>query len=203
MTMHNKRIIGLCGLIGSGKSECARILVECHGFKKISLGSRLKDVVSVLFDWPRNLLEGDTMESRAWRETELPEHNMTPRQVLQLIGTNALRDNFDPNIWAKIVKRQIEDSPHDKFVIDDIRFTNEINIIMDNEGSSLWHVMRDNQLVWWDAAIEAAKRDQPIFDEMGKPLHASEISWIKNYYKVDAVIKNDESLKERISSLIS
>ena len=53
-------IIGLCGLIGSGKGTVADILVDEHKFEKISFADKVKDAVSVLFDWDREMLEGET-----------------------------------------------------------------------------------------------------------------------------------------------
>ena len=40
-------IIGICGLIGSGKGTVADILVEQHNFTKISFADKLKDGVEV------------------------------------------------------------------------------------------------------------------------------------------------------------
>ena len=57
-------IIGICGLIGSGKGTVADVLVEEHKFEKISFADKLKDSVSILFDWPRDMLEGETPDSR-------------------------------------------------------------------------------------------------------------------------------------------
>ena len=82
-------IIGLCGLIGSGKGTVADILVDEHKFEKISFADKLKDAVSVLFDWDREMLEGETSESRFWREqedtfwTKETGRKITPRLVLQ------------------------------------------------------------------------------------------------------------------------
>ena len=42
-------IIGLCGFAGSGKGTLADILVENHGFRKISFATKLKDTASVIF----------------------------------------------------------------------------------------------------------------------------------------------------------
>ena len=63
-------IIGISGLIGSGKNTCAdfikEILPEYH-FEYLSFAARLKDMVAVLFNWDREMLEGKTEKSRAWR----------------------------------------------------------------------------------------------------------------------------------------
>ena len=61
-------IIGLIGFIGSGKGTAADILVKNHYFNKLSFADAVKDATSAIFGWPRHLLEGDTDESRAWRE---------------------------------------------------------------------------------------------------------------------------------------
>ena len=49
-------IIGICGLIGSGKGTAADILVEQHGFTKISFADKLKDGVATVFGWDREML---------------------------------------------------------------------------------------------------------------------------------------------------
>ena len=61
-------IVGLCGAQGSGKDTVANILVANYGFVRISFAAALKDVIAILFSWPRHMLEGDTPESRTWRE---------------------------------------------------------------------------------------------------------------------------------------
>ena len=63
-------IIGICGLIGSGKGTVSDHLVDTYGFEKISFADKLKDAVSELFGWNRPLLEGDTPGSRQWREEQ-------------------------------------------------------------------------------------------------------------------------------------
>ena len=61
-------IIGLLGFAGSGKGTVADILVS-KGFKKESFADPVKDAVAAIFGWERSLLEGDTDESRIFRET--------------------------------------------------------------------------------------------------------------------------------------
>ena len=61
-------IIGITGLIASGKDTAADYLIRFHGFKKLSYAGTLKDTVAAVFGWDRELLEGTTQSSRAWRE---------------------------------------------------------------------------------------------------------------------------------------
>ena len=83
-------ILGVTGLIGSGKDTIADYLVTEHGFKRISFAASLKDAVAAVFNWDRELLEGTTKQSRQWREQvdtwwadRLQMSNLTPRWVLQ------------------------------------------------------------------------------------------------------------------------
>ena len=62
-------IIGLVGFIGAGKTTVANILHEEHNFHKLAFSDTLKDVVSSIFGWDRELLSGDSVESREYRET--------------------------------------------------------------------------------------------------------------------------------------
>ena len=106
-------IIGICGLIGSGKGTVSDYLVEEYNFEKISFADKLKDAVSELFGWNRQMLEGDTPRSRQWREeidsfwTEETGREITPRLVLQEFGTDCMRNGFYDGIWVSMVKQRI------------------------------------------------------------------------------------------------
>ena len=91
------KVIGIAGLIGSGKDTVGDMLVNNHGFRRVSYASTLKDAVAVIFGWDREMLEGKTSSARAEREVKdewwsrklgMP---ITPRFVLQHIGTDVLR----------------------------------------------------------------------------------------------------------------
>jgi len=141
-------IIGICGLIGSGKGTVADILVE-QGFKKVSFADKLKDGVSTIFGWDRAMLEGDTDESRQWREqrddfwSNETEMEVTPRLVLQLFGTDCMRNGFDEGIWVSTLKKHLLDNPGN-YVIPDVRFANEQQMIRDIGGEIWWTKRGDN-----------------------------------------------------------
>lgn len=142
-------IIGVSGFKGSGKDTVANILVK-YGFYKLSFASPLKDIVAILFSWNRQLLEGDTEQSRTWREIPDPEwqwlagqgifkedKHITPRIALVRIGTDLYRNYVHQGIWTfslrkhmeKIKKEYQEKGIHLKgFILPDTRFINELSI---------------------------------------------------------------------------
>jgi len=60
--------IGLLGNIGSGKNTVAQYLAT-KGCIPTSFAGPLKDLCANVFGWDRDLLEGETDESRQFRET--------------------------------------------------------------------------------------------------------------------------------------
>jgi hypothetical protein len=137
-------IIGLVGKANSGKDTFSNFLVSHYNFKKLSFASSLKDALSVIFGWDRNLLEGETDESRNWRETIDPYWDLTPRRTMQIIGTNIFRNHFDRNIWIKSLLNKINNLPLDsKIVISDCRFINEIQSLKEF-GATIIRINRDS-----------------------------------------------------------
>lgn len=167
-------IVGICGLIGAGKDTIADYLVEKHKFKKLSFADKLKDSVSAMFDWDRSLLDGKTDESRSWREKEdefwSKEMNMsiTPRLVLQKFGTECMRDGFYDGIWVSLAKKKLIDNPDVKWVIPDVRFENEANMIKEI-GGEVWWVKRGQLPIWF--------RMYQDIGQTPKDIHASEWAW--------------------------
>jgi hypothetical protein len=185
------KIIGICGLIGSGKGTVADILEESHGFVKISFADSLKDAVAAVFGWQRSLLEGDTDESRAWREEvdvwwakRLGNPHLTPRWVLQYWGTEVCREGFHTDIWISSVERKIADLSRD-VVIPDTRFLNEVDMIQRLDGR-VWWVRRGRDPDWF-----SDYRQQGIEPNS---IHASEWAWARSEF--DAMIQNDGTLED-------
>lgn len=65
-------------------------------------------------------------------EFKLSEESMTPRKLLQLLGTEAGRKIIHPNIWVNSLFSDYE--PHSKWIITDVRFPNEAEAIKERGG---------------------------------------------------------------------
>jgi len=189
-------IIGICGLIGSGKGTVADILVD-QGFKKVSFADKLKDGVSTIFGWDRAMLEGDTDESRTWREqrddfwSAETKMEVTPRLVLQLFGTDCMRNGFDDGVWVSLLKKTILENPGN-YVVPDVRFENEIAMLRDI-GGEVWEVQRGSTPEWLiQYEITGV---EPI------EIHPSEWRWIKS--RKDVIIENNSTLAELNRQVLS
>ena len=205
-------IIGIAGLIGSGKGTVADILVEQHNFTKISFADKLKDGVASSFGWNRELLEGDTDESRAWRETvdefwtKETGREITPRLVLQEFGTDCMRNGFYDGIWVSLVKQEIINNPETNYVVPDVRFKNEIDVI-NNLGGKIWNVRRGELPTWWGYAIQDNHHpDSSLMKDYHPDVHQSEWRWIDKDDQFGNILHNDgsiEALYSKVSSTLS
>jgi hypothetical protein len=202
-------IVGLVGFIGAGKGTVADLLVERHGFFKESYANSVKDACASIFGWNRAMLEGDTPESRAWREqkdewwSEKLGKEFSPRLALQLMGTEAGRDVFHPDLWVHTVMRRCERAPWNNYVIADVRFPNEINAIV-NSGGKVIRVRRGEDPEWYALARECnTYNKQEIMRNAYPEVHFSEWAWIGAHY--DIVMDNNCSLDEltvRVDKLV-
>lgn len=198
-----RKIIGVVGFIGSGKGTIGDYLESKHGYQKMSFAASLKDAVSSIFVWPRHLLEGDTRESREWRETEDTYWSgkmgraITPRWVLQHFGTDLLREKFFKDIWICSMEKRLAET-QGPVVITDVRFPNEIEIITQQSGNIIW-VRRQPEPGWLDTALKDKNGMRARHN-----VHPSEYEWVgKHDYKV---IWNDstlDALKDKVDAVVS
>lgn len=204
-------IIGLVGLIGSGKGTVANMFVE-RGCIEDSFAAPLKDLSASIFGWPRDMVEGDTIESRDFRETpdlywarKLGIPNFTPRLALQLIGTDVLRTHFDPNIWLHSLEYRIMKQGTDEpcTVVSDARFKNELDLIKEMGGVVIW-VQRGELPEWFETAKTAHTNaiSHKIMKTKYADVHESEWNWAG--HPVDYIITNNgsiESLAKQVENI--
>lgn len=197
-------IVGIVGFISSGKGTVGEIFCE-NGFVKDSFAKPVKDAVSVMFGWPRELLEGDTEYSRKWREepdsfwSEKFCREFSPREALQLMGTEAGRNTFHPDLW---VISLLNRSKGKDVVITDVRFKNEINHIHENDGVII-RVKRGEDPDWFD--LLSSETDEFYREQImkGRGVHRSEWDWVGCEF--DYVVENDATihqLRQKVENIL-
>lgn len=201
-------VVGLIGLIGSGKDTAADYLVDNMGFRRISFAGALKDAVAAVFGWDRELLEGRTKQAREWREQvdqwwaqRLGLPKLTPRWVLQYWGTEVCRHGFHDDLWVACVENRLRQTDTN-VVITDCRFPNEIAAIK-NQNGIVANICRGKNPSWYDTALRANAGDKQALKYMNEHVHKSEWAWVGT--KFDAVVDNNGSIEElhvQIKSLV-
>ena len=186
----SKRIIALTGLKGSGKDTTADYIIKNYpNWEKDSFAAVLKDITSVLFGWDRKMLAGETVEDRAKRE-EKDEYwskkfgrDITPRNMLQFLGTDVLRIHLHEDIWVNALERKILNTDKN-IIITDCRFKNEIDMLR-QLGGLVIRVEREPLPDWFRRCEEIGKYQLEgglldlywDIDELQK-VHRSEWDWI-------------------------
>jgi hypothetical protein len=192
-------IIGVCGFIGSGKDTVADYLVNTHCFRRESFAATLKDAVSAVFGWDRDMLEGRTRSSREWREqpdawwSQRLGREITPRWVLQHWGTDLCRAHFHDDIWIASLENKLRNS----------------NAAIRNSGGKIVRVVRGSEPVWYNDALRFNAGPNKIGWALGRHalekagIHASEYAWVGTDF--DAVLDNNSSvdaLYQQITDLV-
>lgn len=197
-------IIGICGFIGSGKDTAADYLVNFHEFKRESFANTLKDAVSNVFGWDREMLEGRTKHSREWREqrddwwSNRLGMEITPRWILQNWGTNVLRAHFHDDIWIASLENKLRSS-QDSIVISDCRFPNEITGLKAQGAKVIW-VQRGVTPHWYSIAEQANRGDTKAIEWLAaEGIHASEYSWAGTEF--DNIVDNNGSIEQLYTQL--
>ena len=240
-------LIGISGKINSGKDEVGKRLQHLltrpdMGFDSFCLldeyeksknwrikkfAGKVKEVASILTGIPEEDFEKrEVKESFLGPEWDRKSSNkqMTVREMLQTIGTDAIRDRLHPDAWVnamfadyKLVsqkfitvdftKNTLEEYPETvvtevpNWIITDVRFENEAEAIK-KRGGILIRVTREasDSIFSVENSVlfePEAPQTTPVKREM---LHESETA-LDHYKGFDFLIKNNFGLEELQKSL--
>lgn len=128
-----KSIIALCGPATCGKSTLAELLIEHHGYIRLSFAAPIKEMLRAVLRCQgappytiNQMLFGSLKE-----EPSVYLSNQTPRRAMQTLGTE-WRDLMDKNFWTNIWLRSTEFVS--KIIVDDMRFLHESDAIRNVDG---------------------------------------------------------------------
>ena len=131
------QVIGFAGYKGSGKSTIAlEISKICSEDGKtcciMSLADPIREMCRIfLQDLGFGFQEATILlAAPKLKEEPLPGHpDITPRKLMQTLGTEWGRDCIRSTIWIDINETKIARSNYDMILIDDVRFDNEASMI--------------------------------------------------------------------------
>jgi len=137
-------IIGLTGYAQSGKDTVANVLVERYGFTRIAFADKIREFLyetNPMYDSivGEPLFVKAKVDRDGWEEAK---KSPQIRRLLQNSGV-AARNLFGPNFWVnEAMKTMLNDPrPDMSYVITDVRFLNEADMIKANNGQ-IWRVKR-------------------------------------------------------------
>jgi hypothetical protein len=133
-------LIGISGKIGSGKDTVGGVLqlyfathqpADAWEIKKFA--GKLKDIAEILTGIPKV-----NFEMQHFKQSNLPEEwnkngePMTARSLLQIVGTDAMRDQLHENVWVNALFADYNENS--RWIITDVRFPNEAEAIKKHGG---------------------------------------------------------------------
>lgn len=127
-------LIGVLGRKGSGKDTVSDHIINKFNFEKMILAEPLKNACRELFNFSDEQLYGNL------KETVDPQWGVSPRKVLQWLGTDVIRNRIGElnpdignNFWVMLLRikylQKLNNDKDVKIIVSDVRFQNEIDII--------------------------------------------------------------------------
>ena len=133
-------LIGLTGRARSGKSTASEHLVGTYMLEHYAFADPLRDGLMAIFNLDPSDFEGDRKEQPlAWLDR-------SPRQLMQSMGTEWARNTVHPDVWVKLAEQNLDYMTKALgavlgFVVSDVRFENEAELIR-RRGGTIVHISR-------------------------------------------------------------
>jgi hypothetical protein len=136
-------VIGIGGQKRAGKNTMAEYMatnLRHLGYKvgMRSFASPIKEMLQHLF---RMEVPIDTFISDDHKQALVeisPTRSLSVRTLLQVIGTDCFRNKIDPNFWVYRALNSIKDSSDDIIIFTDVRFENEVDVIHNMGGMTIY-----------------------------------------------------------------
>ena len=169
-------------------------LLEESTWEIKKFADKLKDIACLMLGCTRK-----DLESQTYKESYLPEiwnyvdqhgfsKQMTVREFLQRLGTNAMRDHLHINVWVNsLVQSYTKD---DSWIITDTRFPNELEAVEKLKGITI-QVIRTAPSRYGHKVLYGV--------DYSKPEHPSECSLDMADFKY--VIMNDSNIKDLVDKV--
>jgi len=187
----NVTIYGLGYKRGSGKDTVADMIVEAQVPEtkviRIAFADTLKEACKSLFGFSH----GQVYDQE---KKEQVDHRwgVTPRQALQWVGTDCIRNNLHPSFWVMAARNRIIGEIGDTegpvcVVVTDVRFPNEVDAIHE-WGGDVWNVRRQSVIDAERSAPHAPHRSETALDDW--------VEW-------EFVLENDGSLDDLRTNVVA
>ena len=151
-------IIGITGFANAGKDTTADYIIrKFNYFKKISFADPLKQILINYFGLTYNdvyTTEGKNSYNQFWK--------MTNREIMQKVGTDAMRKGFCFDVWVKVTENILLKYPNQNFIIPDIRFDNQAQMVKRNGGI----VIKVNRVGFGGIVQSRHQSEQPISNNL-------------------------------------
>lgn len=126
----NIKLIGISGLAHTGKDTLANFFKEEKNDMILdSFATPIKDMMINYFGFSR-----EQVYNQELKELKDEFWDITPRKLMQLIGTEMFRKIFRYDVWVKVFEKKVLNNPNDFFIVSDIRFNNEAEMVSRNNG---------------------------------------------------------------------
>lgn len=134
------RIIGLCGYGGVGKDTVARILVEKYEYEQRAFADKLRAFAYAINAYFPSIEQrySDLIDAHGYDLAK----RMYPcvREYLVCIGHSA-RQHVYETVWIDALMRELEKANSRRFVVSDVRYSNEADRIRAC-GGVVWRIER-------------------------------------------------------------
>lgn len=124
--MNRQIIFALAGRAGSGKSTCAKWLVDNYGAVEFSLAEPLKRLAQDVFGFS----DAQVFGTQAQKEAVDPRWGISAREALIKLGHSA-RERLGRDVWLNACLAKIRDSGARIAVVSDVRYPNEAKTMHD------------------------------------------------------------------------